>query len=191
MSLLWWRPSNETWVRRRCPLFSEAYGVGIHSLIVDILHCLHLGVLQKYVVFCWWELIEHNVWNVDASNEDELLSLSLHLLRSALFAWYPRYRAAYPLEASTLTEVPDITPKTLGPKHKFLLKTKAAMTRPLVPFTVDLLKKHPGKIPNQRALQTVGESLDELLSLMRSTSRVPPVHVVQDAKNKKKCKMDM
>ena len=179
--ILWWRPSNDTWVRRRCPLFSDDYGVGVQSLIVDILHCLHLGVLQKYVVYCWWRLIEHNAWQVPATNEEELFIFSVHRLRADLFGWYPAYRRARPEEMNTMTELPDVTPKTLGPKGAYLLKTKAAMTRPLVPFTVDLLKKMlPNNIPGQSGLQAAGESLDRLLVLLRQSPRVPNSSTTQD-----------
>ena len=167
-------------MRRRCPILCRALGVTLEGLIIDMLHCLHLGVLQKYVMFCWWSLSENNARGVMASNEEELFSLSVHRLRSDLFHWYPVHRARRPDEVNAMTQLTYLTPKTLGPKGSNLLKAKAAMTRPLVPFTTHLLTTMPNKAPHQVALLTGGEALDKILVLLKEAPRNPPPQVVQD-----------
>ena len=173
------RCQNETLSRRRLPLMSAELGITQDCLIVDMLHCLHLWVLQKYVSFVWWSLILGDAFKAHAPNEEELILLSVNRLRGELFAFYPGYRRENP-DHSTLTEVSDLTVQTLGPKGSYLLKTKAAMTRPLVPFTNMLLRKMPGSIPDQNALLLAGESLDRLLRIFRGQSDTINPSALQD-----------
>ena len=158
---------------------SRDLGVTYDALIVDVLHCMHLGVLQRYISFVWWPLILRNAFDVDAVNKDELIVLSVGKMRAKLFAFYPAYRAENP-EHSTLTELSDLSVKTLGPEGLYLLKTKAAMTRPLVPFTTRLLREIGKKIPNHRPLLRVGESLDRMLRVMREKTTIMRPTAVQD-----------
>jgi len=89
---VFWRCSSETTTRRRNPLFNAATGVTVETTVIDTMHCLHLGVMQKYVSWIWWGLVAGNAWRVLASNNDELLSKSVSHLRGELFSWYPAYK---------------------------------------------------------------------------------------------------
>ena len=108
-----------------------------------------------------------NAFGVVASNEEELISTSVHILRAGYQAWIVKYRKEHPGEQRNCTEVPNISPKTLGVKGQYQLKTKAMMTRPLVPFTIYLLAKFKDKIPNQLAVQAAGQALENLLVTFR------------------------
>jgi hypothetical protein len=179
-----WRCSNETLTRRRNPVMSKELGITYDCLIVDMLHCLHLGVLQRYVSFVWWSLVEHNAFKVSAANDEEMLMLTVRRLRARLFAFYPIYKAENP-EHSSLTELSDMPVKTLGPRGAYLLKTKAAMTRPLVPFTNRLLRELTDVIPHQKVVLAAGESLDRLLIVLRGeTDIITPVAFQELSPNK-------
>jgi hypothetical protein len=177
--IVFWRLADESISHHRNPIFSGATGVTYDCLIVDVMHCLHLGVVQRYVSFVWWSLISANAFRVVATGEDELISLSVHRLRAQLFEFYPRYRKQDP-EHSTLTELSDLSMKTLGPKNAYMLKTKAAMTRPLLPFSVELLRRFGGDLPGNKALHAAGVALNKLLLALRSEPDVPSPGAVQD-----------
>jgi hypothetical protein len=178
-TVLFWRPACETLTHHRNPLLCSELGIGYDSLIVDVLHCMHLGVLQRYVSFCLWSLILANSFKVRATGEDELIALSAGRVRALLFEFYPRYKRLDP-DHSTLTELNDFSVKTLGPKGAYVLKTKAAMTRPLVPFTLELLQKFGGSLPHQAALHAGGTALNRILLVMRAHADVMPSSAVQD-----------
>eukprot|EP00969_Alexandrium_andersonii_P246987 10915701-Alexandrium_andersonii.AAC.1 len=53
-TVLFWRPSRETKVRHRNPLFdgpthADVLGISVLSLAIDTLHTLNLGVYQEFV----------------------------------------------------------------------------------------------------------------------------------------------
>jgi hypothetical protein len=184
--IVFWRPSAESTVHHRNPLFSASLGVGYDCLIIDILHCLHLGVLQRYVSFCWWSLVMSNAFKVRATNEDELISMSVSRLRALLFDFYPRYRRLH-TDHSTLTELSDLTVKTLGPKGSYLLKTKAAMTRPLVPFTVEVLQRFGDSLPQRSALHAAGKALNQVLLTLRAKPEIVAPAAIQDTRAPRLC----
>lgn len=181
-AVLFWRPANETHTRRRNPLFSVDMGVTLAALVVEMMHVMHLGVLQKFVSWSWWGLILGNVFGLTISNEEELIELSVHRLRAEYFAWVGPYRRAHPELERSFTQLPDLTPKTLGPKvAAFILKTKAAMTRPLVPFTLMLLQKYPDKFLGQAATAAAGGAMDRILTILREAGPVVPLPRLQEA----------
>ena len=48
--VVFWRPSAETVSKHNNPLFSPSLGVGLGTIAIDTLHCLHLGVLKRFVM---------------------------------------------------------------------------------------------------------------------------------------------
>ncbi len=101
---VFWRTSRGSVRKHRNPIFDPAVGVTLESLVVDMLHCIFLGILQRFISFAWWSMVERNALQVSASNEEELLSLTVHRLREELFAWYPQHRLGNP----AFTELPDL-----------------------------------------------------------------------------------
>lgn len=160
--VLFWRTKAETTTKHRLPLLSEPLGITLKSIVVDMLHCLHLGVLQKFVSFVWWSLLRKNVWQIVSDSEEQRLAQSIPRLRSELLSFYPVFRNKWAGEQSA-TQISDLSMKTLGVKGRYELKTKGSMTRPLVPFSVVLLKKFAGVLPRHDELVATGEALDRML----------------------------
>ena len=179
-TVLFWRPANEVGVKRRCPLFNPSIGIGIQSLVCDVMHCMYLGNLQRWVSFVWWKLCLGNAWQVPASGEKEMVHLSIGLLRAEYHRWIKRYRKNHPEEAKSITEVPNISRKILGEQGKYELKTKAMMTRSLVPFSIYLLNKFPRVIEHQSAIRAAGESLERLIVLCRVDGAQVRISTFQD-----------
>ena len=48
--VVFWRPSAETVSKHNNPLFSPSLGVGLGTIAIDTLHCLHPGVLKRFVM---------------------------------------------------------------------------------------------------------------------------------------------
>ena len=87
--------------------------------MIDGLHTLNLGVLQRYVVRVFWSLINANSWYVGGP-QDVLRAQSVSLLRSMLMDWYATQKHR------GFTEVQDLSLAMLGDgDSQKKLKTKA------------------------------------------------------------------
>ena len=170
--VLFWRCQNETAARHRNPMFNSNVGCDIDALTVDVMHCMHLGVIQRWISYSWWSLCLANAFGTNSSNEDELLRQSVQCLANMYHAWLPSWKKEHPEEERSATEVPEITMKTLGPKGSYLLKAKAMMTRPLLPFTLWVLQRYPGKFEGQAACKDAGVALEGFLGALR---KIPAV----------------
>ena len=66
---LFWRPSEETICKHRCPLFSVP-GVTLQHLTIDLLQTMHLGAYKAYCMTGIWCLIQNDVWRTGATSND-------------------------------------------------------------------------------------------------------------------------
>jgi hypothetical protein len=168
-NLTWWRRGNETRVRRRNPLLSGVAGVGLHTFRLDLLHCLYLGVAQDFGAYALWALINAGVY-VQNKTQEETARLSVMLIRQELWAWYAQQQKLNTGE--TITQVQDLTVSMLGPKDAPELKTKGHETKSLMPFVVQLLRKHVGVLGRSGGLLIrCGEAILGLISVMRDSPR--------------------
>ena len=83
-----WRRSEETAVRRRIPLFSNATGITIQILYPDSLHCEFLGIYQQFGATVVHRLVAADAWGTRATTINARWDLSVLSMRSELFAWY-------------------------------------------------------------------------------------------------------
>jgi len=162
-----WRPSNETICKHRCPLCSVE-GVSTRTLAPDTLHTLYLGVYKAFCVALFWALILCDAWATNASTADVRAELSVHRLRHDLFAWYRDEHAARPQER--LYELGDLTMNMLGTSTHAHLSTKAAETGTLLGFARDLARRFRHLLGERgNALVIVGDTLVELRDLIRNS----------------------
>ena len=141
-----WRATNQTRVRRRCPIFCDALGTSVDNLCVDLLHAFFLGPLQEFCSGAIWYCIDNDVFNCGGTSEARVVTNCLHL-RVDLLSYYTRFRAAHPNR--TLTRVEDFTAGMIGAFAKGAqrrsLSFKAAETKDLLPWCVELLDRYqPG-----------------------------------------------
>lgn len=177
--ILFWRKSLETRCRHRNPIWDPTIGVTLESLMVDKLHTLHLGPAMAWCCHALWQLILVDAWetgHVGAS----LHNLSVHYIRSALWNWYKVRKRQMP--EKDITEVQNFTLNMLGGKPSSQsLHTKAAETKGLVPFVLDLLKKKRARFTGDLAeiLIGAGEAMQQYFDLLDESPRNVPAATLQ------------
>ena len=134
--------------------------------MIDTLHTLNLGVLQRFVVRVFWSLINANSWQV-GGQQDVVRIQSVSLLRSMLMDWYAT------VKHRGFTEVQDLSLAMLGDgTAQNKLKTKAAETKGLTYFCLHLLDKLGGHIPNLVGpLMEAGRAITQYMECL---DRYPP-----------------
>jgi hypothetical protein len=168
VKLVFWRKAAETRVRHRCPLMDPSIGLSHERLALDLLHTLFLGPALVFVGFVFWFLIELDVWRVSfshaSSSAEDRRQVSVGLLRLDLWQWYAEQRAA----GHRRTELEDLTISMLGGKPGSLPNFKAAETKHLVPFTVDLLSRFRSKVadPKLPVLLEAANGLSGLIDII-------------------------
>ena len=139
--LLFWRRSEETFVRNRNPLFSKETGIVPEAvLVVDWLHCLSLGVYKYFIAALWHALFQQDVFRVGSQNPEVLVAESVARLREHLTRWYESEAAAGRNHSrlSHLT-VDMVSGQKIG--------TWGAETNGLLLFSAYLLERFEGELP--------------------------------------------
>ena len=177
---LFWRRVFETRCRHRNPLLDPSIGITTERLMVDKLHTLHMGPAMSYVCYVLWELTLVDAWNTGASGE-QLHVLSVHQIKSALWTYHTRLNRIRPDD--DITEVQDFTLQMLGGKPSSkALHTKAAETKGLVGFALDLLKNMRRRFAGTSDIGFLigaGEALQEYFDLIGDAPRNVPPHTLQ------------
>ena len=114
-------------------------------------------------------MINANVYGFPSTRtQDEIQQMSILHLRSDLFLWYSTQKAG-------ITKLEDLSVGMLGTKDSPKLATKAAETKHLCPFCVDLLQRFQDKVPRGAVLLELGLCVLKLIDLMdESPVRVEP-----------------
>ena len=173
ITLVFWRRSAETSVRHRCPIM-DVPGCSVHSLMIDTLHCLFLGVVPRFLEASIWLCISNNVWQVDATHAATRDELCIQCCRADLFTWYKRYRRDHPGKASN--ELQDQTPRMLGARGSWGFSPKGAEARWMLPFVNDMLERHKERLLAgvRDALIESGAALERMITMMNSLPVKPP-----------------
>jgi len=142
-----------------------------------------LGVLGKYIAFCFYFVLLRNVFELHVSTQDELLSFGMLRLRDKLWAHYRREHVVDP--SQNISRVHNLTVGMLGDKahreNPTMHLLRGGEIRSLLTFTVSLLKEFQHRLPPREALFLVqaGEHLLAYYSLCRQYGRVMPEGVVR------------
>ena len=178
---IWWRRSNETRAKRRNPLF-DIVGVSVWTLVVDILHCLFLGVARDYCASVLWWFVQREIF-IQGRPREETLALTVLQIRRVLWEWYPQETRRRPDE--TLTRLEDLVPSMLGPERKPEMSTKGAETKWFVYFCVFLLRRYEDNLDRVgKMLLRCGVALMNIIDIYRdSPARLPPLKFQQSCDN--------
>ena len=175
---LFWRRADETRTRHRLPLFDPRLGITLHTIMIDQLHAMNLGVLQNFCAYALWRLAESNVYDLDRSTKPEYLVMFCLRLKRDLFEWYRVHENEFaPEDRSRLV---DLVPTMLGDEHSPSLKTKAAETRMLVWFCGDMINEHSARIPDAVVWVRACDALKRMLIVFKSQPRVVAAAAAQD-----------
>lgn len=178
VTVVFWRKRLESRCRHRCPLFDPKLGITLAVLCVDVLHGLWLGPAKDWCASVLWCLIDYNVFGVDGPLENQIMDSVLQI-KAALWDFYKRWRQAHP--GQELTELENLTPGMLGKNTDRKLATKAAETKHLVPFCLEMISRYSSQIPPSLAAQYrgIGESMQALASVMQSQGFVMAPEAIQ------------
>ena len=164
-----WTRALETKARHRNPLFDVAggfaIGLTILSLAADILHTVHLGIMQQFVLAVFWRILEADTWEIQTGSREELTTVGVQMLMKEYFAWFGKRAKQFPEEK--LTRVNAMRKSMLGEDESGPLKTKAAETFGLLLFSLDLLLEHKNKVKDADLLHACGSELVTVLNVMR------------------------
>ena len=142
--MLCWRPSCNSLVHHRCPLWSPGIGLVASQVIaVDLLHTYYLAPCLAGRTKRFGILIDSGLWAARGTSQHERRLESLQALQLEMKAFYRRHRAGSPTEE--LTEVSALTAKMIGigsDTKGFKLKAMEAWGVSL--WLLDLLHQHKG-----------------------------------------------
>ena len=176
ITLTFWRRGSETAARHRNPLFRDPRVVSYRCIVWDELHCMNGGVYSAYVGQVLEEAIRCDVFRVGNSLDAATKRImSVARMRGDLFAWYDKQRRERP--EVPIAALSDLTPTMT---HNDTFSVKAAETGSMVPFCVDLVRRHAGILPKARFLMKAGEALLTYIRITRNNPRNLRVLVQQD-----------
>jgi hypothetical protein len=178
--VLFWRSSDESIARHRNPLLIAATGIiPYHNLTVDVLHALHLGVMNKWCRVAIWFVLDSGVYSAPGAAE-EILHRAVLLFRHELMTWYSARQREKPGEV--LTRLSDFTVKMIGTRSHPKCKTKGAETFGLSLFLLHLFQQHAARLGHEgHRLARAGQCLVDLVNLWNRAGRVPSPVEQQDS----------
>lgn len=137
-----WRRGAETRTAFRNPLWDESIGLSHDILAIDILHTLYLGPTLSLVGAVFWFVVDADLWGLAQGqrSRDGRWQVNIQNLRSLLMEYYRSRRRT---GGRPITELENLTVNMLGKKKGSLPNFKAAETKHLVPFLIQLLSSTP------------------------------------------------
>ena len=93
--MLLWNSLQDPVVRRRHPLLSAEIGTNIDEFNVDVLHTLHLGMFQDWILRALWLFVDFDFLDTRRKSKSQILTETLSRIRRMLSAWYPIDKARW------------------------------------------------------------------------------------------------
>ena len=177
-TLTFWRPSSETLARHRNPLFSAETGITpARCLTIDVLHCVHLGVMKVWCRIALWHLLSSSVYP-SIGSADENLQRAILVMRAQLMAFYKAHRRDH---GDVLTALSDLTLKMVGTPNDQKLKTKGAETFGLMLFLLHMYRVHADALgADGRRYFRAGDALRGILEVWTTSGRIVPATAQQE-----------
>ncbi len=178
-TVFFWRRSDETLCRHRNPLWRTDLGMNFDACgTIDMLHAVHLGVMQSWGKVALWEMLLNEVYGHRADSDDRLANSCL-VIRGALTRWLKIRRATYPAEV--LTEVNDFTPSMVGTHTHPAFKLKGAETWCFALFLVHELELHGSRVGVRGPrLLMAGRCLVDIVMATRQHGWVMPPTTIEE-----------
>lgn len=89
--VLFWGSPEHPVVHRRHPLLSFEIGTSIDVFSVHVLHTLHLGVFQDWILRTLWLFYVFDFLDTGRKAKSQLLKETFSRIRRMLGDWYPNY----------------------------------------------------------------------------------------------------
>ena len=165
--LVFWR-RNQTRVLWRNPVFDESIDAGPQRMIVDSLHALNLGSLNRFAQELVWVMMWSSVWCTRAGRaQAEWMALSCQGIRTELKAWESDYMRSHPDHKHT--EIQKLTPAHFeqGPTSRNL-KMQAAETKYVFYFLHSIIGEHTHKIRQGNLWHSACNALERMMRLLET-----------------------
>ena len=164
-----WRCSKETRCKHRNPLLDPVLGLGPDNILVDLLHCLFLGVLKEFASCLVWEMLMSNIYGArDNLPPDEKIKQNFERLAVELESWYVKWKRENPSEP--VTEFGAFAQTMIGTQNKKALRLKASESKGFFFFLVSQVKDHSGRM---RRGDIWKETAVTLMTLVRQLASNP------------------
>ena len=144
--------------RRPSVLLDKVIGLRIENVMVDVLHCVDQGIASNILASALWELVQAKVW---ARTQVE----SVSVLDDLLEAWYKRTRATCRIQGKLTVERLCASPSWAS------LKAKAAATRHLAPFVLELMVEHDTGTVHDRRRRIIVQLLVRFYEILGGEER--------------------
>lgn len=166
MRATFWRRAAETRTSFRNPLWDQAIGLSHDILAIDILHTLYLGPALTLVGEVFWYIVDANVWGLASSETSKARRWQLNIqnLRNMMNEYYRLRRQG---TRRPITELQDLTLSMLGNKKGAEPNFKAAETKHLLPFLLQLLTSTPAfPEPARKNYLEATRAMSEIVRIM-------------------------
>jgi len=171
-----WRSTKPVLASHRHPLLCQELDLGPPSIGIDILHTVHLGVLQEYIARVIWLCITVDVFNTRSPRQAERTQETLKIIVAGLKSWYPEYERMLGEDMSkTVTRVGCLKPSMIGTMQKPKLKLKASESRHFLPYILKLVRDFQGQLwtaIDVASLLAAGEALETWMKTIGMQPRV-------------------
>lgn len=170
--LTFWRRTDQTVTLHRNPIFDDALGITISSLLVDNLHCFYLGVLKDFSTHAFWEMLHADCWEVGGHRTlDERVLLTTRLVSGELTAFYDQWQRERPHYPLTLIQ--EFSAGMVGSNAKRCLRLKASENKAFFFYLLSALRRRYRRMVRGDAWMAAATALDLLIDSMRACPLVP------------------
>ena len=152
----------------------------MHSLAIDTLHCVHLGVFQRFCAGFLWLCIEKNAFAVAAASLEDRRNATVLIIREDLTRFYQHFLA---VKGKQLTQISELTPKMLGKRRAQKLKFKETETWGFLLWVQNVQSRIAGCLGE--AVPTVKLATDSLVAWMDTINEAG--RLVSDSAQAKLC----
>ena len=187
---IFWRMKSTDRVVHDSPLL-HIPGVGVETYRIDLLHAWRLGPLGVLVAECLWFCVRCRVFvprTLLYLGSDELNALSMLQIRSELTIYYYIRRRTDPTWERLSSEICELSLKMIGKPNKPQLKAKAAESRAMLGFAVELMKTAMVRVREHRPnaqlegsfLLGAAENALQFDTLLGEAPAVVPLHTLEE-----------
>ena len=156
------RRTHESWLeelraegKEPPALFRTTIGLRLEAVMIDILHCVDQGAASHIIGNILWEVVRMNMWGTTIEQNTEAL-------HSDIKAWYASIKDRSPLQGKLIPE----RLRTSGQWPK--LKAKAACTRHLASYAVNVATRFNSGSPHDQRKLALAKLLEQFYSIVAS-----------------------
>ena len=170
VSLLFWRRSSETSVRRRCPIMCSELHLGPENLGIDWLHSVALGVCGFWIAEILWDCVEANVYGLQHLRSDRV-ELTFARISEEFGAWIKVELAA----GRHHTKPQRFEHKMFGTSSSRKSGLHGAESLSFTAFLSVYVERHGAILADRRQTHTnAGKALLAIIDIIRSHPRQVP-----------------